>query len=482
MPWHLQPLPFATDAFSWFRRLEREPMPFILESHNAANQRYDIIGAAPSQVVSARNGIVQVNGADVSGDAFAAVQRLVEAHRPITSCPLDLPFQGGAVGYFGYELNHSVLRPDYHGAHRATTDPAPSDTALSGTALSDTALPDMLVGIYDAFISIDHHLRTAHLVCSPAVNETRRAHLLDLLIGSGTPPDLDFKTTSPTQASITRAEYDSAFNTIKDFILAGDCYQVNYTQRFSARYQGNPVGLYAALRLRQRAPFSACLRTPDADILSFSPERLVRLEGKRILTQPIKGTRGRDPDPTEDQRLASELQNSEKDRAENLMIVDLLRNDLGKTAVPGSVKVERLFELVSFANVHHLVSTISAELRPDFSAMDLLRACFPGGSVTGAPKHRAMQIIDALEPVRRNAYCGAIGYYSYHGNLDTNLPIRTLVCSGDTLHYWGGGGIVADSEADLEYAESRLKVNFISEVLATLRAPGTQAGSKAAPD
>ena len=151
------------------------------------------------------------------------------------------------------------------------------------------------------------------------------------------------------------------------------------------------------------------------------------------------------------------------------MIVDLLRNDLGKTAIPGSIQVDKLFELVSFANVHHLVSSVSGELRSGLTAMDLLRACFPGGSVTGAPKQRAMEIIAELEPVKRQVYCGAIGYYSFHGDLDTNLPIRTLVCSNDTLHYWGGCGIVADSEVEQEYEESLLKVNFISHLLAKLR-------------
>ena len=194
----------------------------------------------------------------------------------------------------------------------------------------------------------------------------------------------------------------------------------------------------------------------------------MRVADRQILTQPIKGTRPRHPHPSEDQRLAEELQSSEKDRAENLMIVDLLRNDLGKTAVPGSIAVDSLFELVTFANVHHLVSSVSGELRPDVSAMDLLRACFPGGSVTGAPKYRAMQIIAELEPVKRQAYCGAIGYYSYHGNLDTNLPIRTIICTNNKLHYWGGGGIVADSEAAQEYEETLTKVNFISNALASL--------------
>jgi para-aminobenzoate synthetase component 1 len=244
---------------------------------------------------------------------------------------------------------------------------------------------------------------------------------------------------------------------------------VNFTQRFSATYEGDPLGLYARLRQRQRAPFSAYLRTPHADILSFSPERLVRVEDRKILTQPIKGTRGRHSDPTEDQRLADELRHSEKDQAENLMIVDLLRNDLGKSAITGSIKVDKLFELNTYENVHHLVSPISGELKPDISAMDLLRNCFPGGSITGAPKRRAMEIIGELEPVKRHVYCGAIGYYSYHGNLDTNLPIRTLVCDADQLYYWGGGGIVADSDASEEYAESLLKVNFITDIIHALQ-------------
>lgn len=449
MLWSVEILPYETDAFAWFRRLEDQHLPFLLESHGAAQQRYDIIGANPSSTIEVIQGEVRVDQVLTTLDAFDAVEQTVNTMAPDSACPLDLPFQGGAVGFFGYELTHRAQK-------------------LPGRSGSERDLADMLVGIYDIFIVIDHELRQTHQVCTPGATANAKALWAKLLAPSRKLPGLDFQSTSDVQMDMSAPQYYQEFEKIKNYIDAGDCYQVNFAQRFSATYRGNPLGLYQALRQTQRAPFSACIRTPGADILSFSPERLVRVADRQILTQPIKGTRPRHPDPSEDQRLAEELQNSEKDRAENLMIVDLLRNDLGKTAVPGSIAVDSLFELVTFANVHHLVSSVSGELRPDVSAMDLLRACFPGGSVTGAPKYRAMQIIAELEPVKRQAYCGAIGYYSYHGNLDTNLPIRTIICTNNKLHYWGGGGIVADSEAAQEYEETLTKVNFISNALASL--------------
>mgnify|MGYP001183175793 FL=1 len=449
MPWSVEKLPYETDAFAWFRRLEEQHLPFLLESHGAEQQRYDIIGANPSRTIDVIRGQVRVDQVLTTLDGFDAIEQTVRAMAPDSPCPLDLPFQGGAVGFFGYELTH--------GTHK-----------LPELADAEIGLADMLVGIYDIFIVIDHALRQTHQVCTPGATAQAKALWAKLLAPSRELTDLDFQSTSDVQMDMSASQYYQAFAKIKTYIDAGDCYQVNFAQRFSAAYQGNPLGLYQALRQTQRAPFSACLRTPGADILSFSPERLVRVADRQILTQPIKGTRPRHPHPKEDLRLAEELQSSEKDRAESLMIVDLLRNDLGKTAVPGSIAVDSLFELVSFANVHHLVSSVSGKLRPGVSAMDLLRACFPGGSVTGAPKHRAMQIIAELEPVKRQAYCGAIGYYSYHGNLDTNLPIRTIICTNNRLHYWGGGGIVADSEAAQEYEETLTKVNFISNALASL--------------
>ncbi|MFT4631297.1 MAG: para-aminobenzoate synthetase component 1 [Candidatus Azotimanducaceae bacterium] len=480
MPWTIENLPYQADAFDWFRCLEDEHLPFLLESHvlleahvlpedpkvtdprqndsrrkerQATQQRYDILGANPRHVIESREGQVYIDEQPTPLDAFAAVEQVIQNTRHVEPCPLNLPFQGGAVGFFGYELTHAQQQ-------------------LAVAASSDLNLPDMLVGIYPAFVIVDRQQRQAYLVAVPDVDidslEILRRRLQN--VAPLTPSiSLPFKVTSQINSNLSEPQYNAAFASIEAYIQAGDCYQVNFTQRFSATYEGDPLGLYARLRQRQRAPFSAYLRTPHADILSFSPERLVRVEDRKILTQPIKGTRGRHSDPTEDQRLADELRHSEKDQAENLMIVDLLRNDLGKSAITGSIKVDKLFELNTYENVHHLVSSISGELKPDISAMDLLRNCFPGGSITGAPKRRAMEIIGELEPVKRHVYCGAIGYYSYHGNLDTNLPIRTLVCDADQLYYWGGGGIVADSDASEEYAESLLKVNFITDIIHALQ-------------
>jgi para-aminobenzoate synthetase component I len=485
MSWSVDILPYETDAFAWFRRLEDQQLPFILESQGAAQQRYDIIGANPSRIIRAIDGEVRIDQQLTQLDPFAAVEETVRQMAPNTPCPLDLPFQGGAVGFFGYELMHStqMIRRVAHAniatkdTDRKDSDPGDldiRDLAIEGMDIKELDgdgidLVDMLIGIYEIFIIIDHALHQTFQVCTPGASAASKLLWHRLLASERLLEKLDFKTTSAVKKQLSIEQYHQSFEQIKDYIHAGDCYQVNFTQRFSASYQGNPVGLYEHLRQTQKAPFSACLRMPNADILSFSPERLVRVVNGKILTQPIKGTRPRHRLPIEDQRLANELQSSEKDRAENLMIVDLLRNDLGKTAIPASIQVDKLFELVSFANVHHLVSSVSGELRSGLTAMDLLRACFPGGSVTGAPKQRAMEIIAELEPVKRQVYCGAIGYYSFHGDLDTNLPIRTLVCSNDTLHYWGGGGIVADSEVEQEYEESLLKVNFISHLLAKLR-------------
>jgi para-aminobenzoate synthetase component I len=255
-------------------------------------------------------------------------------------------------------------------------------------------------------------------------------------------------------SNMTHEAYARAFRRIRGYIHDGDCYQVNLAQRFSATATGDPWLAYQRLRIINPAPFSAYLNTPYAQILSASPERFLRIERGRVETRPIKGTRPRAGHPRLDAGLVEELRLSDKDRAENLMIVDLLRNDLSKNCALGSVKVPRLFEVESFATVHHLVSTVSGELRAGRDALDLLRGCFPGGSITGAPKLRAMQIIEELEPHRRGVYCGAIGYIGFDGNMDLNIAIRTLICSRGTIRCWAGGGIVADSRLEDEYQET----------------------------
>jgi para-aminobenzoate synthetase component 1 len=258
--------------------------------------------------------------------------------------------------------------------------------------------------------------------------------------------------TTPVASNMSREDYGRAFDRIKRYITEGDCYQVNLAQRFSAQASGDPWLAYQALRVMNPAPFSAYLSTPYVQVLSASPERFLRLEDGRVETRPIKGTRPRAGHARLDAELVQELRESVKDRAENLMIVDLLRNDLAKAC--RAVRVPKLFDVESYATVHHLVSTVTGVLREGCDAIDLLRGAFPGGSITGAPKVRAMQIIEELEPQRRGVYCGAIGYIGFDGAMDLNIAIRTLVYSRGQIRFWAGGGIVADSSVDDEYQET----------------------------
>jgi para-aminobenzoate synthetase component 1 len=274
-----------------------------------------------------------------------------------------------------------------------------------------------------------------------------------------------FRILSGVRSSFTREAYAEAFRRVQAHIRAGDCYQVNLTQRFSARVAGDPWQAYLQLREINPAPYSAYLDWPDGAILCSSPESFLCVRGEHVVTKPIKGTRPRSSDTMRDRALAEALRVSTKDRAENVMIVDLLRNDLGKTCVAGSIRATRLFDVERFANVHHLVSTVEGRLAPGKDALDLLEGAFPGGSITGAPKVSAMQIIESLEPQRRGVYCGAIGYVGFDGDMDLNIAIRTLVRHGEQIYAWAGGGVVADSQVDAEYQESLDKAAAMLRVL-----------------
>jgi para-aminobenzoate synthetase component 1 len=256
------------------------------------------------------------------------------------------------------------------------------------------------------------------------------------------------------RSTFTRTAYQHAVARVIEYVWAGDIFQANLSQRLEAPLVGTPLELYRRLRSRNPAPFSAFLDFGDLVVASSSPERFLRVEDRHVEARPIKGTRPRGVGPEHDAALALALAESDKDRAENVMIVDLLRNDLSRVCEPGSVRVPELFALEHYATVHHLVSTVVGDLDPTRDAADLLRAAFPGGSITGAPKVRAMQIIAELEPTRRGVYCGAIGYWSVTGALDTSIVIRTYLVLGDVVYFQAGGGIVADSEPELEYRET----------------------------
>lgn len=280
--------------------------------------------------------------------------------------------------------------------------------------------------------------------------------------------DNHFKLAEQWASNYTEQEYYQSFDKIQDYILSGDCYQVNLAQRFEAKYSGNEYDAYSGLLLENKPPFAAFIRFPEQVIISMSPERFLLSTNKHVQTKPIKGTMPRDPSLLKDDENKKILLNSEKDKSENLMIVDLLRNDIGRVCEIGSVSVPKLFNIESFPAVHHLVSTVIGKLADCISCEDLLRACFPGGSITGAPKIRSMEIISELEKYQREIYCGSIAYINGNGDMDSSITIRTLVCKDDMIYCWAGGGIVADSVAESEYKECFDKVSKILPVLAHL--------------
>ncbi|MCB1837173.1 MAG: anthranilate synthase component I family protein [Alcanivoracaceae bacterium] len=276
----------------------------------------------------------------------------------------------------------------------------------------------------------------------------------------------DFALLEPLVSQSGTRQYHDAVERIKAYLLAGDVYQVNYARRFAGRFHGDALALWLQLLEQHTAPHASYFRI-DAQrvVMGVSPERFLQIRDHQVVTEPIKGSRPRGKSPADDQHIASDLLESPKDRAENLMIVDLLRNDLGQVCVPGSIAAEPLFELRRFSNVQHLVSTVRGELRTDVDALDALLACFPGGSITGAPKRRSMEIIAELEPRPRGFYCGSQFSMDPSGNLDSNILIRTFQTDGEHLFCHGGGGIVMDSDAGQEFAESEFKVRALINAL-----------------
>ncbi len=400
--------------------------------------RYDIAVWQPELTLTTRNGSTVLETGygnhSSSGDPFS----LIEAQLGGPERSTELPFSGGAMGMFSYDLGRRVER-------------------LPSLAANDLPLPEMAVGIYSRCLVVDHEAQQSWYVHRGLSAAAVRA-ALDLLVvpRTLTPPTLstDFVISSSVTAELSRAEYADAFTQIQRYIHDGDCYQVNFSQRFSASASGSSWDAYQRLRRLNPAPFAAFMQLPGGSVLSSSPERFLCAWDGQVEARPIKGTRRRLLDPVADQKQIASLQSSVKDRAENLMIVDLLRNDIGKVCQPGSVSVPRLFEVETCARVHHLVSTVCGRLQNGRSALDALRACFPGGSITGAPKVRAMEIIESLEPTRRSVYCGALGYVSHDGQMDMNIAIRTVLLAQGRLSCWAGGGIVLDSELEAEYQES----------------------------
>ncbi len=410
----------------------------------AEHGRYDLISAWPLAELSPQP----------MESAKDFLQRLRTANSTLSSEDLPenvaLPFVGGLIGYFGYDFGRRL-------------------ETITGHAIDDLELPDARVGLYAWALISDHQLLTTQLVFHPQVSLADRGRLIELFEAKESASWTRFQLDGSFQADMSRDRYQHAIEKIQAYIQAGDCYQVNFAQRFQARYKGDPWLAYQALRAACPTPFSGFQALAEgAAIISLSPERFMRVHNGQVETRPIKGTRPRDIDPNKDAAQAAELLSSAKDRAENLMIVDLLRNDLGRCCKVGSVKVPELFALESYPNVHHLVSAVTGQLAEGKDPLDLLACSFPGGSITGAPKIRAMQIIDELEDTRRNLYCGSLFYLDIRGEMDSSITIRSLLAKDGTITCWGGGGIVADSQWQAEYQESLTKVDVLLRTLEQL--------------
>jgi para-aminobenzoate synthetase component 1 len=445
------------DPLGDFARFAHLPGAIFLDSARPDGDtgRYSFIAADPFLTLKARDGWIEDGESRFAGDPFAALAERL-ARYPVESEPDLPPFQTGAAGYFAYDLARHLERLP---AHR----------------IDDQPLPDLLMGFYDWVIAYDHQLKRAwamssgHPGRSEEARKTRAAERLAFVRQQlAQPPALpNASVRAEPKADVERAPYEGRVRRVIDYILAGDIYQANISQRFNATLPegSDPFALYCALRQRNPAPFAAFMRHGDVAILSASPERFLKLRNGHVETRPIKGTRPRGRTPAEDRELAAELAASEKDRAENLMIVDLLRNDLSRVCRDRSVEVPVLFGLESYATVHHLVSIVTGELNEGRTAIDLLRAAFPGGSITGAPKIRAMEIIAELEPTRRGPYCGSVGYVGFDGSMDTSIVIRTMAILGRHLTFQAGGGIVADYDPAAQYDETLTKARALIDTL-----------------
>ncbi|MCI0639318.1 MAG: aminodeoxychorismate synthase component I [Gemmataceae bacterium] len=444
------------------RRLGDLPHLLFLDSaQQSALGRYSFVTADPFTWLEAPAG---------ASDPFPRIADLLD------SCALETisdlpPFQGGIAGLFGYDLAHHIEK-------------------LPRPRWNDIRTPDLALGVYDWVLSFDHQSGRARLLSTGlperapgrrhARARRRRDDVLRRLERAPAPyralPGKSRTAHIDTQqfpvpglegltSNFDRAAYLQTIQRAIDYVHAGDCFQVNIAQRLLWPLREAPLGIYERLRRRNPAPFAGYFDLGDFVIASASPERFLQMRGREVVTRPIKGTRPRGSLPEEDLFRGDELQASEKDRAENVMIVDLLRNDLGRVCEYGSIQVEALCRLESFRYVHHLVSEVRGRLRANLGPVDLLRATFPGGSVTGAPKIRAMDIITVLEQVARGPYCGSLGYIGFDGAMDTNLLIRTLVLGKGWAHFAVGGGIVADSQPEREYEETWHKARGLLQAL-----------------
>jgi len=466
--------PGAPQAFESFK--DRH-FSFFLDSGMDPQRlgRYSFMGCEPFLTMSSRGRQITLVSPEgersVTGNPFDVLGELLQEYR-LDGNPTALPFVGGAVGYLAYDLGHFIEK-------------------LPSTAADDLQLPECYFGFYDTVAVFDHLENRAYIASTgfPETGSARQhraeARLEEMKQTVAQAPRLCQENVSPSdqtpgkqvnlRSNFTHERYLEAVQKARDYIIAGDIFQVNLSQRFEADMPLPPYELYRRLRKINPAPFAGYLNFDGVTVVSASPERFLRLCGDRVETRPIKGTRPRGKDPAADRRLAQELVNSFKDKAEHVMIVDLERNDIGRVCRFGTVRVSELMALERYATVFHLTSTVEGRLRPGKNAVDLLKATFPGGSISGAPKVRAMEIIDGLEPTRRSVYTGSIGYLGFDGGLDLNIVIRTILVKEGKAYFQVGGAVVYDSDPESEYIETLDKARALIQALSMVPRMATEA-------
>ncbi|MBJ7353412.1 MAG: anthranilate synthase component I [Thermoleophilaceae bacterium] len=449
---------------SAFLKLRGDGPAFLLESAEQGNRfgRWSFIGVKPRALITLKDGVLTVGGvATEFSDPYRAVADDLAKYVPAELPELDLPpFTGGAVGLFGYDLVRYV--------EPVLGDPNPDPVGL----------PDMALTITGALVAFDHfkHRLTvianvfldkgADVDAAYAAAEATIAEIRERLSGPVPRAEKREAASAPDfESNIGDEGYANAVEAVKEYVRAGDAYQVVPSQRWSGECPVDPFSVYRGIRAVNPSPYMYFLEFDDFHIAGASPEPLVKVTGRHAEYRPIAGTRPRAEDPAADAALGEELLADEKEVAEHVMLVDLGRNDLGQVCEFGSVKVDDLMRIETFSHVIHIVSQISGTLKAGESAIELLRSCLPAGTLSGAPKVRAMEIIDELEPVKRGAYAGAVGYVDFGGNLDTCIVIRTVVIKDGIAHVQAGGGIVADSDAATEVAETHAKSRAVFKAL-----------------
>lgn len=437
------------DAFDIYSLFKEDKTASILDSAMAYKNlgRYSVVGLNPFTTFKYEEKICTINGEKVSGEPFEELKKLINIYKVENNT--ELPYIAGAIGYFSYDLGRTIEK-------------------FPIMALEEVKIPDCYFYFYDNAIVVDNLEKKTYITglgilksSENSVGEIRNR----ILKGNRVKYDELNKSNTEFTSNFGKDEYIDTVEKVRQYIRTGDIYITNLTQRFCCDTTKDPYEVYKNLRHINPAPFAAFMNIEDFSIVSSSPERFLEIKSNIVETRPIKGTRPRGKNCEEDLKNKLELINSEKDKSELLMIVDLERNDLSKVCKPFSVKVTELFKLEEYSTVFHLVSTVVGELRDEYTAVDCLKACFPGGSITGAPKVRAMEVIEELEPTRRNIYTGCIGYFGFDGNADFNIVIRTILMKDKKAYLGVGGGITWESLKEDEYQETLDKAKALMRVL-----------------